>query len=1166
MVFSENPVNRRSEVMVVSSNTGPPRLDLALGRGRRGTFDSFDSGSERGFHPRTARSSNDLFTQALGRIDSADCDSEWGAVRASARENCDRGGGMADLIDFLRTTSPPPEFPSQQSLFEDDAATTVVTESQEQQRERWGLLRKLRRPRTRARSESPVRRPRTAGLLNSAVASKTSSGNSHIAISIPLEYCHVGPDSDWALAIFNATPPLPPTPPVRNSDEETRNGVRPYASDRTVTVLKTVSEKGSISTLDTMSTKRGCKGSVSIWPKINPNPMSPPRTPYTTPPGSLRGRSSMSKTRRDRLPPPPPQYAELPAEPVHAAKSSYSSLNKECGFSRDEGSIAQIPNTKRPRARTTPRRPENIVLPPRRSSIKIVRPHPDAVLDSQRSIDGILGGGSQRQSILSDGPQLSPGAFSEAHSISPSIATTELSEPVVSSARSAKAYSMASIKQSDMPVLPSRQSFSVRPGSSDTAQTTLVGESLASRNPSTRTAASRQSRKERVKSLKQRDMDALRALTRQGPQDDDGEMTPRPRTCETVISSLRLPSRDGTFGSKDHLPQTKLSATNLAHMAKSHKKATKHNKNGTSTKISDWQATQDTETETIGWETAREELTPGWESALETPTIDWDKTPFLGDITAADHRASTDTMDTAANTFGNGDVRDSTLSSEPPRRWGSLHRASWASSVPLLDRIGSFAPSDASAVAQAVEMDDGHAEPRPARMTRADSGTLSQADADRLCSNRFSFALSDDKVKIDVADDSQSIAGSIAAFPKPGCGPRLSAIMPVAEVVPSLPVDERWSASTLNSPVTVIEVSHPPFATSQPQGEAPTHVARPHTAGNTNPVLFNTARAEGHVNHSDSKREPTVSTDDTAGDADETATLRPKSLRSQEGGDAGTVAEAGAGADRDPLNLLNMSARELRNHYANLRSVQVNHLAHEMLRNQERLELRMHQQERNQMLFIERLERCMSDLRSLPGSPLFGPAGPRGGATLPDWPLCGGGVGLGDDGGDDYVYEEQHISRDARHEVRVRRTGRIRGNTTSTTATTTTTRTSQRQRQSEESRTRGNGVGCTGGDFDDFDGDFVNLIHPRQRRPSTSHEITPRTSVIIGGGDGGRAVRGSRHQAVMMQPLITRGGLDAMEPLIRELQVASRVSLEAARTDSRTETPLPDTEYYYSLI
>ncbi|KXH67885.1 hypothetical protein CSAL01_13398 [Colletotrichum salicis] len=1148
MVFSENPVNRRSGVMVVSSNTGPPRLDLALARGRRGTFDSFDSGSERGFHPRTARSSNDLFTQALSRIDTADCDSEWGAVRASARENCDRGG-MADLIDFFRTTSPPPEFPSQQSFFEedDDAATTVVTESQEQQRDRWGLLKKLRRPRTRARSESPVRRPRTAGLPSSAVASKTSSGNSHIAISIPLEYCHVGPDSDWALAIFNATPPLPPTPPVRNSDEETRNGVRPYASDRTVTVLKTVSEKGSISTLDTMSTRRGCKGSVSIWPKINPNPMSPPRTPYTTPPGSLRGRSSMSKTRRDRLPPPPPQYAELPAEPVHVAKSSFSGLDKECGFARGE---AQIPNTRRPRARTTPRRPENIVLPPRRSSIKIVRPQADAVLDSQRSIDGILGGGSQRQSVLSDGPQLSPGAFSEAHSISPSIATTELSEPVISSARSAKAYSMASIKQADMPVLPSRQSFSVRPRSSDTAQTTLVGESLASRNPSTRTAASRQSRKERVKSLKKRDMDALRALTRQGPQDEDGEVTPRPRTCETVISSLRLPCRDGTFGSKDHLPQTKLSATNLAHMAKSHKKSTKYNKHGTLTKISDWQATQDTETETPGWETAQEELTPGWETAQETPTIDWEKTPFLGDITASDYRASTDT---GAGTFGNGDVRDSTLSSEPPRRWGSLHRASWASSVPLLDRIGSFAPSDAS-VAQAVEMDDGHAVPQPARMTRADSGTLSQADADRLCSNRFSFVASDDKVEIDLADDNQSIAGSIAAFPKPGCGPRLSAIMPVAEVVPSLPVDERWSASTLNSPVTVIEVSHPPFATSQLPGQVPTHVARPHTAGNTNPVLFNTAWAEGHTDSSDSRRELTTSTDD--GDADETATLRPKSLRSQDG-------EPEAEAHRDPGSLLTMSARKLRNHYANLRSVQVNNLAHEMLRNQERLELRMHQQERNQMLFIERLERCMSDLRSLPGSPLFGP-GPRG--TPLDWPLCGGGgVGLGglvgDDGGDDYVYEEQHISRDARHEVRVRRMGRIRGNTTSTTAT----RTSQRQRQSEESHTRENGgVVRRGGDFDDFDGDFVNLIHPRQRRPSTSHEITPRTSVSISGD--GRAVRGSRHQAVMMQPLITRGGLDAMEPLIRELQLASRVSLEAARTDPRAETPLPDTGYYYSMI
>ncbi|OHF03448.1 hypothetical protein CORC01_01167 [Colletotrichum orchidophilum] len=1122
MVFSENQVNRRSEVMVISSNTGPPRLDLALARGRRGTFDSFDSGSERGFHPRMARSSNDLFTQALSRIDTADCDSEWGAVRASARENCDRGG-MADLIDFLRTTSPPPEFPAQ-SLFDDDTTTTATTtaaaEPQEQP-EKWGLFKKLRRPRTRARSESPIRRPRTAGLPNSAVASKTSSGNSHIAISIPLEYCHVGPDSDWALAIFNATPPLHPTPPVRNREEETRNGVRPYASERTVTVLKTVSEKGSMSPLNTMSTKRGRKGSVSIWPKINPNPnpMSPPRTPYTTPPGSLSGRSSMSKTRRDRLPPPPPQYAELPAEPVHAAKSSYGSLDKECGFARDKGSIAQNPNTRRPRARTTPRRPENIVLPPRRSSIKIVRPQADAGLDNQRSIDGILGGGgSQRQSV-SDGPQLSPGAFSEAHSISPSIATTDFSEPVISSARSAKAYSMASIKQADMPVLPSRQSFPVRPGSSDTTQTTLVGESLASRNPSTRTAASRQSRKERVKSLKQRDMDALRALTREGLQDEDGEVTPRPRTCETVISSLRLPSRDGTFRSKDHFPQTKLSATNLAHMAQSHKKSIAHNTNGTSTKISDWQATQDTETETPGWKTAQEELTPGWETAQETSTIDWEKTPFLGDITA-DYRASTDT---GTGKFGIGDVRDSTLSCEPPRRWGSLHRASWASSVPLLDRIGSFAPSDAS-VAQMAEMGNSRAPPLPTRMRRPDSGTLSQADADRLFSNRLSFIASDDQVKMDVAEDNQSIAGSIAAFPKPGCGPRLSDIMPVADVVPSLPVDERWSASTLNSPVTVIEVSHPPFATSQPAGQAPTNVSRPHTAGNTNPVLFNTARVDP-----DSRREMTTADD---GDADETATLRPKS-RSQEG--------------EDPLGLLTLSARELRNHYANLRSAQVNNLAHEMLRNQERLELRLQQQERNQMLFIERLERCMSDLRSLPGSPLFGP--PRG--TTLDWPLCGGGVGDGGDG-DDYVYEEQHISRDARHEVRVRRTSRIRGNTSG----------SRSQQQAEESHRSSHG-GRRVGDFDDFDGDFVGLTHPRQRRPSTLHD-TPRSS-----NGTGRVVRGSRHQAVMMQPLITRGGLDAMEPLIRELQLASRVSLEAARADSRMETPVAAVDgggYHYSMI
>lgn len=1085
MGFPENNLNGRSEVMVVSSESGPPRLDLALTRGRRGTFDSFDSDLERSFYPRTARSSNDLFTQALGRVDTADGDSEWGAVRARARGNSDREG-MADLIDFLRTTSPPPEFPPQ-SVFDEDTA-----EPQEQS-EKWGLLKKLRRPRTRARSESPARRPLTAGLPNSAVASKTASGNSHIAISIPLEYCHVGPDSDWALAIFNATPPLPPTPPVRSSDEENGNGfARPYASERSVTVLKTVSEKGSVSTLSTVnttSTRRRAKGSVSIWPKINSTPMSPPRTPYTTPPGSMRGHPS-TKTHRDRMPPPPPQYAELPADPVPAGRRPNGSLDKGFVFARDESSLSQATSRspRKPRTKSASKRPENITLPSRRSSIKIVRPREDPLLDSQRSIAGLIGGDSRGQNAACDAPQLSPAALSESYSISPSIATTELSEPVVSSARSAKAYSMASIVRPDMPSATPRQSYIARPGSSDTAQTTLVAESVASRNPSTRTSESRQSRKERVRSLKQRDMEAIKAMAKQAQHDEDGEVTPRPRTCDTAISSLRLPSRDGTFGFKGHLPvhciEAKLSATNLASMSKSHNKSPAGLANGTSVNISNWQATQ--EAETPGWETAREELTPGWETAQETPTINWEKTPLLADMTEDYQRISI--------AVGNGDARDSTMSSEPPRRWGSLHRTSWASSVPLLDRIGSFAPSDASD-AHFAEMDGSCPHPRGTRMSRADSATLSLTDAHRLYLNRFSFFDSDDQVRVDSAEDDQSIAGSIAAFPKPGsgAGPRLSAIMPVAEVIPSLSVDERWSASTLNSPMTVIEVSHPPFAGNQTPRQGPTHVARPYTVGNMNPALLSVSRDQGHAGGS-SRREPALQ----AGDADETATLRPKSRSGEE----------------DSVGFLNTSARELRNHYANLRSARVNDLAHEMLLNQERLEMRMHQQERNQMLFIERLERCMSELRGLPDHPFLGP-------RPVEWPLH--------EEEEDYIYESQRISRDARHDVRVCRTGRPLGHSRSLQQ-------HQHQQQPGSRRSSRRTVDDVAGGFDDVDG---ACAEQRSRRPSTSHSMP-------------RRVRASRHQAVMTAPLTILGELDAMNPLIRELQLASRVSLEAAQAE-RTE-------------
>ncbi|KAL0937567.1 uncharacterized protein CTRU02_207299 [Colletotrichum truncatum] len=1107
MVIHESNVSRQSEVMVVSSDSGPPRLDLALTRGRRGTFSSFSSDGDRGgLFPRTSRSSNDLFAQALSRIDTADTDSEWGAVRARARENNDREG-MADLIDFLRTTAPPPEFP-ERSVFDDD------TEPQEEEPDRWRLFKKLRRPRVRTRSESPNRRPRTAGLPNSAVASKTASGNSHIAISIPLEYCHVGPDSDWALAVFNATPPLPPNLPPRGEVDENNGHPRPYATERTVTVLKAVSERGSISTLNTintMSTKsqrtsKGTKGSVSIWPKINPRPPSPPKTPYSTPPGSLRGKpSSVSRRRRDRLPLPPPQYAELPASPVIMPQSPDDTLEKNCWLESQTDLIAppRIPNQHKPKVKQSSKRPDNITLPLRRSSVKIVRPKTETSSNQQRSIDGMIGGATKRRSATSDTPQLSPG-FSEAPSITPSISTTELSELVISSARSAKAYSTASIVLQDTDSIPPRQNFAARPGSSDTAQTTLVNESLASRNPSTRTAASRKSRKDHVKSLKQRDMEALRALTKQMQQQEDGEITPRPRTCETDMSSLRLPSRDGTFGATDNIHafgiDTKLSVSNLANMTKSQETNSSHGSNRTSTKISNWQAKQ--EVETPGWETAREELTPGWETAQEgSPSSDWSNTNLLNETMAA--------ADSAASMFDKNLARDSTASSEPPRRWLSYHRTSWASSVPLLDRIGSFALSDESLTQIGQAIGSYSSTSLPTRLSRADSATLSQVDSDRLTSPRSSLIDPDIQLggaPIDFTD--RSIAGSIAAFPKPGSGPRLSAIMPVAEVVPSGPFEERWSASTLNSPMTVLEVSHPPFARNQISEQPSALLNRQHPAGNTNSQLMHTSRGDGEET---ALQRQDSSTDD--GDTDETATLRPRS-RSRED---------------DPLGLLSMSSRELRNHYAMLRSARVNNLAHEMLLNQERLELRMHQQERNQMAFIDRLERCMNELRSLPASPFL--------AHRPaDWPL--------DEG--DFIYEEQRFSSDARHEVRVRRTGRLQN------------RPQHQQHQSEPSQRPRRRIVDGEDVFVDFDGDYYERDQNRSQRPSSSHD-TPRSRRIGTGRP--------QHHVSNLPSLVPHGGLDAMEPLIRELQLAARLSQELNRTE-RIQTPQPGgpNDYAYNMI
>ncbi|GKT96218.1 hypothetical protein Ct61P_14068 [Colletotrichum tofieldiae] len=142
---------------------------------------------------------------------------------------------------------------------------------------------------------------------------------------------------------------------------------------------------------------------------------------------------------------------------------------------------------------------------------------------------------------------------------------------------------------------------------------------------------------------------------------------------------------------------------------------------------------------------------------------------------------------------------------------------------------------------------------------------------------------------------------------------------------------------------------------------------------------------------------------------------------------------------------------------------------------------------------------------------------------------------------DDYIYEEQRISLDATHEVRVRRTGRFNGRNRSL------------QQQQPDSRRSSRWIVDAARDSDDFVEQQQQQQH-MPRRPSTSHE-TP------------RIVRGSRHPAVMATPKMTRGGLDAMDPLIRELQLAARVSQETTRTEKTEASQARDTGGYpYGMI
>ncbi|KAM0333589.1 hypothetical protein ACHAQA_002254 [Verticillium albo-atrum] len=1028
------------EVTIASSPAGAPRLDFP----RFSFFGQEQDDAEKSALPRT-KSSSDVLNLAMESTNVVQRASLDEASRVRARDNGERSD-ISELIQFLRTESPPPHN-YLASAFDDDADMVEDTG-------KWRQLRK--RIRARLNKPSPNMsveiRPRTA-LPDSAVASKTSSGHSHIAISIPMEHCALGPDSDWAVTAYNPTKPLPPSPPP---DPRT-SGSRDRA-------LRPRHENGSVSAPGTahgdsewLSMMKAAKRNV--MPKLEPKnsdssvllwqrdiPISPPRSPPSTASGSTKGRSPSTPAQSHRAPMPmdPNDHVEVPRSSTSSPKTPETIMEDRLrkvhvSWMTTTNMLQSAPGPPpRSASSSSPRRskrPDDLKLPTRKSSLKT----PIAAAMSgqnQWSIDGLLETQYEQDNRLNttiELPELSPSTFSFSEkSIAPSI-VTEGSEPVVQSARAVRGYSNASVLVQTTPGATPRASLIQLPASRYSPPSTSTSPSKVARKTPAAGNAHRQSRAERVKSLKQRDMEVARAQLNHNRQASSSTQSGnRPRTAGTSISSLRLPSRDGLHQGgpslsdfTDQFPRP---------------------------------PTADHASEYGAYSLSREQ-----ESLRRSESAS-----ALAEVEG-----------------GHLEKRDSTMSFEPPRRYNSYHRTSWASSIPLLDRISSYAPSEASFM---NILDSVSSEPNPHR--RSDSATLPRIEQERLAPSRLSYMMPVPDMEMEDSRDeaTELTADNQSSSDAPMLQPisRLSAILPMDEDLPLGGHDERWSASTLTSPVSdEMTMSSPPTSIGNRQ------------SGESVPRRNN-------LDGSDYGLEPIAYSSSMVRVEQQASSLNQRSAhlgglqsRFYHGSDM-TPEEESSHADHLVAHggshaLLRMSSAELRAHYASLRrSERASALAHHMLLNQERLELDIRRQERNQMFFLGRLERALDDLGTRLPERAAGQAGPP-----LDW----------NDG--DGQEAPAPLGGGSPRRARVNRNSK---------PVDETLEASERERG--------------------------------RRRAGDSR---PRTAVAASNGAG-------RNSHPGQQPgggATNTGGLDAMEPLMRELHGAARVSLE--RTDRRRSRTLEST-------
>ncbi|KAK8873783.1 hypothetical protein PGQ11_004297 [Apiospora arundinis] len=104
-----------------------------------------------------------------------------------------RENDLLDMLEFLRRTPPPDNYMSVPDNF------SISSSEDEKWKSKFKVFRSKRKSRRKRRKAPIIRLPDTA------VAGQTTGGHRHIAISIPLEYTHFGPDPPTQYPVFDTS-------------------------------------------------------------------------------------------------------------------------------------------------------------------------------------------------------------------------------------------------------------------------------------------------------------------------------------------------------------------------------------------------------------------------------------------------------------------------------------------------------------------------------------------------------------------------------------------------------------------------------------------------------------------------------------------------------------------------------------------------------------------------------------------------------------------------------------------------------------------------------------------------------------------------------------------------------------------------------------------------